>query len=106
MKKAASSLKRSGVLLNDEEILKAMNASFSPTFLAGIKRNKEGILEGSALTAPEDFTKLYDQIRSTVESITDELRGGCADAKPLNYHESKDPCAYCKMKPICRREEE
>ncbi len=106
LKKASASLKRSGLLLAEEDILKAMNASLSPTFLAGIKKNKDGVLVGDALTDRESFNKLYEQIRSTVESITEELRGGVADARPLQYHQSKDPCAYCQMKPICRRNEE
>ncbi len=106
LKQASASLKRSGLLLAEEDILKAMNTAMSPAFLAGIKKNKDGILVGDALTDRESFNKLYEQIRSTVESITEELRGGKADAAPLRYHQSKDPCAYCQMKPICRKYEE
>ncbi len=104
MEKAAKSLNRSGLLLSDEEILLAMNHQLSPDFLAGIKKNKDGVLVGNALFESEDFSKLYDQIRETVERITGEMRGGIADAAPLQYG-GKDPCAYCQMKPICRRNE-
>ena len=105
LEQASDSLKRSGLLLNDEEILYAMNEDLSSHFLAGIKRNKDGDLVGSALTDRESFRTLYDQILDTVETITQKLRGGVADATPIPY-KGKDPCAYCTMKPICRRIEE
>lgn len=102
LEKAADALKRSGILLNDEEILLAMNAQLDSKFLAGIKRNKDGVLVGSALAQQEGFASLYQQIQSTVETITKELKGGVADASPLQY-QGKDPCEWCNMKPICRK---
>ncbi len=104
MEKAAKALKRSGLLLSDEEILLAMNHQLSPDFLAGIKKDKDGALVGNALFDREDFQKLYESIRATVERITKEMRDGKADASPLQYGEN-DPCAHCEMKPICRRNE-
>ncbi|MBQ8332060.1 MAG: exodeoxyribonuclease V subunit gamma [Clostridia bacterium] len=100
VKKASAALKRNGVLLNEEEILLAMNSEMSPQFLAGIRRNKDGVIVGNALMEREGFTKLYEQIRSTVETIAGEMRRGVADASPIPY---KDPCEWCQMKPICRR---
>lgn len=105
LNQAADSLKRSGLLLNEEEILRAMHSELSPKFLAGIKQNKDGILVGSALTDREVFGEIYDQIYTVIETIVGELRGGTADANPISYQD-QDPCAYCEMKPICRRIDE
>ena len=102
LQKAADSFKRSGLLLNDESILLAMNHNLSPHFLAGIKRNKDGELVGKALSSNEEFDGLYRQIEATVEKITTELRSGYADASPTDCP-GQDPCSYCHMKPICRR---
>ena len=103
MEQAANALSRSGLLLNEEDILYAMNKDLSPKFLAGIKRRKkDGMLVGNALTSRESFDVLYRQICATVETVAKELRGGIADAKPLRYKKSGNPCEYCKMKPICR----
>ncbi len=104
LQKAADSLERSGLLLSEESMLYAMNHQLSPKFLAGIKKNKDGILIGKALMDNKGFSELYEQIHRTVERITTELREGKADAKPL-HHNGMDPCSYCKMKPICRRTE-
>ena len=102
LSKAADSLKRSGLLLNEEEILRAMNSDLSPKFLAGIKKNKDGLLTGSALTDRQVFGEIYEQISSVIEKIAGEMRSGVAHANPLSYKD-QDPCAYCDMKPICRR---
>lgn len=99
---AASELKRSGLLLSDEVVLHAMNDQLSPAFLAGIKKNKDGEMVGKALIDREGFSSLYDQIHETVERITMALREGHADATPLQYG-GRNPCEYCNMKPICRR---
>jgi len=104
LEKASDSLKRSGLLLNEEAILRAMSAELSPKFLAGIKKNKDGSLVGDALSDRARFDALYEQIKTTVETITEELRGGVADAAP-NPHVKRDLCGTCKMKPICRRVE-
>ncbi len=105
LKKAADSLKRSGLLLDEEEILLAMNTELSPKFLAGVKRNKEGAIVGRALTDRESFSHLYDQIAEVIERIATELRQGNANADPIQY-QSKNPCDYCNMRPICRREQQ
>lgn len=101
---ASKAFKRSGLLLNDETILSAMNSEFSPDFLAGIKKNKDGLLVGRALTDRTSFQQIYQQIEAVIKTILTELRGGNANASPLSGT-SNDPCSYCKMKPICRKTE-
>lgn len=102
LQKASDSLERSGLLLDEKDLLYAMNDTLSSKFLAGIKEKKDGQLVGKALINREGFESLYEQIETTVKNITEELRSGRADAAPLR-HNGKDPCTYCKMKPICRR---
>ncbi len=100
---AESQLRRSGLLLNDPEILRAMNHSLTKKFLAGISQRKDGSLTGNALTSSEEFEALYQQINDTVKTIITELRQGNAGASPLKYG-SHDSCEFCKMKPVCRKE--
>ena len=103
LKKAQDSLKRSGLLLNDVEILRAMNDQLSSSFLAGIKQSrKDESLSGDALCSQDSFEALYAQIEDTVKQITMRMRGGQADASPLTLG-GKNPCDYCTMKPICRK---
>ena len=101
--KAEDSLKRSGLLLGSEEILTAMNHQLSKKVLAGVYKKKSGELTGDALTSAEEFEDLYRQITDTVEKISVRLKNGDAGATPLRYGK-KDPCSYCKMKSVCRKD--
>ncbi len=102
LQKATDSFQRSGLLLNDESVLRAMNHNLSSKFLAGIKQNKDGTIVGKALFSKNEFDDLYSQIETTVEKITTELLNGYADAVPTDCPD-QNPCSYCHMKPICRR---
>ena len=103
VRSATERLERSGLLLNDEEVLLAMNQELDSDFLAGIKkRAKDGTLTGSALTSAEEFTDIYSRLEKVIIKISEELRSGKANASPLKYGKT-DPCEYCQAKPICRR---
>ena len=95
-------LSRSGVLLNDEDIVHAFSHSESKSFLMGVTRNKSGALVGKALISAEDFSGLYTQIEDTIKDIASRIYEGIADSTPLRYGD-KDPCKYCSVKPICRK---
>ncbi len=99
---ATSALDRNGLLLDDEDILTAMNDALSPSFLAGVKKDKKGALVGKALTSFEKFDEIRAEIENTITSIAEEMKRGSADAEPL-LHKKTLPCDYCEMKPICRR---
>ena len=103
MQNAAKRLERSGMLIDDEDILLAMNCELDSDFIAGIKkRAKDGELVGSALTSAEKFGEVYSKLENTIIKIATELCSGKADAEPLRYGKSI-PCEYCSAKPICRR---
>lgn len=99
---AAKGFSRSGLLLDDIDILEAMNDELSPDFLAGVKKNKKDQLTGKALTSSDGFTHLREEIEQIIVSIAEEMKSGKADAEPLIY-DKKSPCDWCEMKPVCRR---
>ena len=104
LKEAEKKLKRSGLLLNEEEVLLAMNDSLSSEFLMGVKRNKEGALCGSALATNESFNDIFLKMQNTILKISNQLIGGNANAEPLEV-EGETACRFCNMKPICRKNE-
>ena len=101
---ARTALDRNGLLIADEDILTAMNDALSPSFLAGIKKDKKGALSGKALTTAERFDEIKSEISETIISIATEMKSGAASATPL-LHKRSLPCDYCRMKHICRRVE-
>ncbi|MBP3315398.1 MAG: exodeoxyribonuclease V subunit gamma [Clostridia bacterium] len=101
MKRAAEGVERTGVILNEEEILLAMNRELDATFLAGVKKNKDGTLKGDALASADTFADIYERLEKVIVKFASALYSGNADAKPQRYGKS-DPCTYCEARPICR----
>ena len=101
MEKAAENIEREGLVLNDEDILKAINEKLEPKYLANVTTDKHGNLKGKALTSAEDFEAIEVLINNTIIDIATEMKSGNASIAPLNEKNSS-PCTYCKMKQFCR----
>ncbi len=99
--RAEEGLSRSGLLLDDKDILRAMNEELSPAFLTGCKKRGGGLHDTKGLASEDFFKELERSLHSTLLSIVDEMRSGNADAEPFIY-KKESPCKYCGMKPICR----
>lgn len=98
---AKARLTRSGPLLADDDILRAMNAGFDSHYLAGVKKDKNHVTTGKFLKTHEDFNALYDELSETVGRIAQNMRRGLAVAKPL-ISGGKSPCNFCRYSRICR----
>ena len=84
---AESKLPRSGIVLDDGEILN--------------KLHRSGKVRGGTPISADDFKALEKQINETLLSIAEEIKGGNADIIPLKDGR-KYPCEYCNMKQFCR----
>ncbi len=100
-KMASDKLTRRGLLLDDPEILEAMDKELSGAYLP-IKQKKDGTFTGSdSLTPLEGFAHLLSSVEETIKDIGKEIKRGNASAKPMKTKEH-DACAFCEMRPICR----
>lgn len=101
---ANEQLKRKGILLNDMEILKAMDKDLNGKYIP-VKSTSAGIgkaYEKSLLTLDE-FDELITTVNNTIIDIGRELKNGNMSAIPLKTN-NYDACEYCANKPVCRRE--
>ncbi len=87
---------RTGLLLNDADILAAMNDEWDPDYLAGIKRAKDDTLSGNALTGADELADLERDIRETLRRIGEDMLCGRAARTP-----SEDACRFCPMRDGC-----
>ncbi|MBQ8717845.1 MAG: PD-(D/E)XK nuclease family protein, partial [Clostridia bacterium] len=87
---------RSCLLLDNPDVLLAMNDESDPHYLAGIRADAEGNLRGGALTDLDEFSALERDVRATLRAIGQDMRSGRA-AK------ATDPtaCAFCPLKGHC-----
>ncbi len=103
IKQAEASLKRSGVLLNDGDVLNAMEEGLEGNYIA-FKKNKSGEIKlnkGDLVTLAE-FGEIANEINTVMKNIGNNIKDGLADASPIE-DEKLSPCKYCKLKPFCRK---
>lgn len=86
---------RTGLLLDDDRVLEAMEHGLQNKFIP-LGDGKKGI----HLHNLEEFGALYRQICDVVSNIATEMKNGVADATP-NFH--KNNCDYCSYQDICRK---
>jgi len=98
--KAVRSIKRNGIVLDDEEIILAMDPEKTGE-LAPVSYTKKGI-SGKALISDKELEELTETVLSTVADKAKMMRSGCVSAEPLKQG-SHDACKYCAMRPVCRR---
>lgn len=93
------SVKRSGMLLFDKDILAAMDPELKGRFIPYKDNGKkqESVMEKEA------FEELLDGVIDTVKNVAEDINSGRADIAPMK-DSSHDACKYCKMYPICRRD--
>ncbi len=99
---ACSAISRNGLLLDDIEALRGMDAQLSGKYIP-VKLKKDGGFYASAPVASlEDFKGLLAEIESNIQQIGNAIKSGNASAVPLKT-KTKDPCKCCQMQPICRK---
>lgn len=87
---------RAGLVLNDADILEAMNDQWDPNYLAGVKKTKNNTLSGSALTDAGKLAELERDICETLRRIGEDMLCGRAARTP-----SEDACRFCPMREGC-----
>ena len=98
-------LKRSGLLLSDPQVLEAMEheALKAPQYLP-VRVGKNGDVSGSIASAARlgSLSRYMDRL---LEKIFQELRAGNIDADPCCHSEEDRACRYCPWAPACHFEE-
>lgn len=98
-------LTRKGVLLNDVEILQAMEKNLGGRYIPVKLKSSSEISKSSekSLLTIDEFDELISIVNDRIISIGKELNNGDMSAIPLKTSRH-DACEYCANKPICRRE--
>ena len=87
---------RTGLLLNDPDVLAAMNDEWNADYLAGIKKGKDDTLSGRALTSADELAALERDVCETLRRIGEDMIRGRADRTP-----SEDACRFCPLREGC-----
>jgi ATP-dependent helicase/nuclease subunit B len=94
-------LKRSGLILCDENVVEAMEHGGNKKYLP-VKLTKEGVLTGDSLAALEQLGKLSSHIDKMLLQIAGGVRKGSIAAEPYFKNENDNACLFCDYKIACR----
>ena len=97
-------LRRSGLVLGEPDVLRAMEHSAleTPCYLP-VAVKKDGTLTGSLATA-EQLGKLSKYVDHLLREITGEVFAGNIDADPCARTPQQSSCTYCEFAPACHFE--
>ena len=96
--KTKSAFKMSGMVLNNLDVIKAMEKDLEGVYIpAGV--DKKGNITGNVISL-QSLTNLKDKVNNLIKDMASKLQNGEINAMPV-----KDGCTYCNYKDVCRREE-
>ena len=115
--------KMSGVVLDDERVVRAMEKDLSGQYtpIAVLKKayDKNNELKDNVfidrhaneelfssksmemLLTSEQMGRLYSKLERTLQSMGEELYGGNIEVKPLQKGDQRPGCEYCQFSTIC-----
>ena len=104
VKEKSKKLRRSGLLLSDTEVLRAMEHSDAPQYLP-VRLNREGEYAGDALATASMLSALSRYIESLLGKMAGELRRGSIAADPWFRSENENACLNCDYFDACHFDE-
>lgn len=100
---AVKSIKKSGLVLADPEVIRAMEADGGGVFIP-VRLNKDGTVSarGTSAKTLEEFDALKEQLTDTIRKMGDRLISGDMCIDPIKEG-SINACRFCEYKSFCRR---
>ena len=95
-----SALTRSGLLIDDPEILQAMENHDDKFRFLPVKLKKDGQMSRDSIASSEQLGKLARFVDKTLHRLTSELSGGQISADPYKSGDNY-PCKYCRYASVC-----
>jgi ATP-dependent helicase/nuclease subunit B len=103
-RKIMSELKMSGLLINDEDIIRRMDSEISGySDIIPVRLKTDGTLSGgsSSTATAEQFQALRRYVRQAIRNICEEILEGNIDISPYSRKGSA-PCRYCSYSSVCQ----
>lgn len=94
-------VKRTGLILDDEEVVQAMSHGESGKYLP-LRFTKNGMVTGESLTSLERLGYLAKHVDRLVKRIGREISDGYIDASPFYRNPQDNACVFCRYKNACR----
>ncbi|MDD4760798.1 MAG: PD-(D/E)XK nuclease family protein, partial [Bacteroidaceae bacterium] len=98
-------MKMNGILLENHEVLSAMEADLAGIFIPA-KTKKDGSFDAhSSLATLSQMGKIKGRVESLIKNLANELHKGNISAAPVDGISRYMPCKWCDYHAICAHEE-
>lgn len=97
-------MRMKGIILDDEEIVRAMEKSIDGKFIPLSLRSNGNYYNKDSLYTNSEMQNLFKYTQNLISSMADNLLNGKIDAQPLMN--GKDSCSWCPYKSVCGSEDE
>ena len=101
-------IKRSGIVIDDVDVVRAMSNDFT-TVPAKLKKDGTLYTRGTAkrLYTKDDFVALENTLKASLKNIASDVFCGKMNISPLELDDIKtEPCKYCKLGDLCRNKKQ
>ncbi len=103
--KQTRAMRMNGLLLDDEQVLRAMERDIKGVFIPVIQNVDGRMRAGSPIASLEQLGALGRRAEKLLAEMAQTLRDGNIDAAPfVQKDNTKDPCEYCPYKAVCGHE--
>ncbi len=104
-RKQIRSMRMNGLLIDDEQILQAMEPGIQGLFIPAKRKKGGGYDSSSSVVTLAQFGALGRRAQKLLCDMAQTLRNGDVDALPFKDG-THDPCRYCDYRAACGHEEE
>ncbi len=101
-KEAGKSLRMSGVVLKNTEIIAAMEAGAQGRFIPAALNKKGEFTKGSSVLTEEELLRVLDHSRRLIATMVRELYRGNVEALPNLTNQRA--CKFCPYQAVCAKE--
>ncbi len=103
MSEVYKELRLNGLILNDPDVVNAMEENSNGIFIPVKLEN--GVLKGAdSLATYEEFGKIFEKVDELIGQMAKELKAGNIEAVPI-LSKNESACRYCPYHSICRHGE-
>lgn len=103
LSESAQQLKRSGLIIGNDEVIAAMDENISGTYLPVTRLRNGEYSKTSSLITPAGFERLERYAKDMVEKFGSDLLDGKIDVMPVGSDKTHLECAYCEFSSVCDR---
>jgi len=103
-KKREDEMRRSGLVLNDSNVLEAMENSEVKRFLP-VRTKKDGSFTGNSLVDKTQIALLSKHVDNMMNNAKSNIKNGYNECNPYYKNENDNACVYCEYRSVCRFDE-